>query len=122
MFIKNKIYLVLIISILIFSCLFASDFKPKIFDSNIIKKEYSHFTVYYNSKAKIPHCVYYKINHFETKYAKLRRFKNFRQDKELNTAKVTDYYKKGYDSGHLISAETASFCIDAAYDTNYMSN
>jgi len=101
---------------------YSFDLKPKINNKNVIEKDYAHFTVYYNQKNKIPECVYYKINNFKIKYLGLRKFENFRQDKWLKTASLVDYYKSGYDKGHLFSAETASFCIEALYDCNYMSN
>lgn len=74
---------------------------------NAINLENEEFCIIYSLDKKIPLLVYSK----RAKSAEIQRSDSFKEDRRLKEeyrSKLSDYYKSGYDRGHLFPAADAS--------------
>lgn len=115
--IKIFIFLILISALLGFTI--KTDFN----DKNIVYKKYSSYEVWYNTTTKIPILVHYQLTKDQVKKINsVKRFSNFKEDINLQTANPAIYKNSGYEKGHLFSAETASYSEISENECFYMSN
>lgn len=77
-----------------------------------------HYTSYYNYGLKQPHFVVYKL--YKGGGNCSRKGLVFKTGGVKNSATIQDYYKSGYDQGHLVSYEDYAFdCIKAEATFRY---
>jgi endonuclease G, mitochondrial len=86
--------------------------------------EHTYFTLKYNEEHEQAEWVAYKLKREDLEKPKNKRKNNFRPDPKVATfsAHPKDYYKSGYDRGHLAPAGDFSWSVTAMDETFYMSN
>lgn len=85
---------------------------------------YNGFTVSYNSRAKLPFWVAYKLEAAETEGENTRTGKKFRPDNSLPypQAEDDDYRNSGWARGHMAPAADFKWSEEAMSDTFYFTN
>ncbi len=88
----------------------------------IIKHKY--YTLQYNNETEQPDWVAYKVTKNMIISGNVKRTDDFRVDPWVPGGSATpqDYYKSGYDKGHLCPAADMAFSQEAMSETFYMSN
>jgi endonuclease G, mitochondrial len=104
-------------------CLFAQDFEdlPIFKNGEII--HHRHYSFEFSNKHKQAAWVAYRLDKSEL-LGPHKRKDDFRIDSLVTTGTATnnDYAKTGYDRGHLMPAEDATFCDTAMSETFFFSN
>ena len=88
-------------------------------------KHYSGFSVQYHSKNKIPLWTYEKISSKTLKPVASRSSMRFHKDPSLyslHQSQLKDYYKSGYDRGHMAAAANQQSSREALKETFLLSN
>lgn len=93
--------------------------------SNIIGQmvNYKGFTLFYNEQHEQAAWVAYELTSDETKKV-VKRTNKFRPDENVLTGSATnnDYFKSGYDRGHMAPAADMSWNIETMAESFYLSN
>lgn len=101
----------------------AFDFHWPAYKSSDLVVEHSHYTLSYAEDFEQPYWIAYELraDHLEKN---VKRQDNFREDPLVRTqsASLKDYYKSGYDRGHLAPAADFSWDEKAMSESFYMSN
>jgi len=97
------------------------DFLPTSTTHEIVKHTY--YTLSYSKKDEQAEWVAYMLTRSMLK-GQSERGNNFRSDPEVpsGSAQLADYYKSGYDKGHLCPAGDMTFSDQAMSETFYLSN
>lgn len=85
---------------------------------------YTAHTVQYSNENRNPYWVAYELTAREVETITTKRSSRFLPDNRpgLTTATDTDYYRSGYDRGHLAPAADMRFSAEAMKDCFYYSN
>lgn len=85
---------------------------------------YTAHTVQYNNENRNPYWVAYELTAREVETITTKRSSRFFPDNRpgLTTATDSDYYRSGYDRGHLAPAADMRFSAEAMKDCFYYSN
>lgn len=97
------------------------DYLPKSDNQQIIRHQY--FTLSYVEKHEQAEWVAYELTGIEVEGVE-ERTDDFREDPMVSTgsASLEDYYRSGYDRGHLAPAGDMKFSEEAMSESFYMSN
>ena len=98
-----------------------TDYLPKSDNTLIIRRE--HYALSYLEKHEQAEWVAYELTAEEVA-GNTERTDDFREDPEVTTGSATlkDYYRSGYDRGHLAPAGDMKFSEDAMSESFFMSN
>ena len=109
-----------ILFILLFSSSFAQNYFP-ISEGEIVS--HSHYTLSYNEDYEQAEWVYYELTK-PMVYGHTPRRNNFRTDPNVSsgTAQKQDYYKSGFDRGHLAPAGDMKISERSMSESFYFSN
>lgn len=90
-------------------------------NDQLIHRRYYSFS--YNERHEVANWVYYSLELPQLEGC-VDRTNNFRPDPLVLTGSSTpaDYYKSGFDRGHLVPAGDMKFSLEANKDSFYMSN
>jgi endonuclease G len=85
--------------------------------------KHSYFALSYNALHKVPNWVQYRLS-IGMLSGSTSRSNDFRADPRLDVATATnkDFYKSGYDKGHMLPAGDMVFSDQAMSETFYLSN
>ena len=88
----------------------------------IINQKY--YTLSYSEEHEQAEWVAYKLTRDELKMEWVKRRDEFKPDPKVRTgsAELDDYYRSGYDRGHLVPAADRMFSDEAMLETFYLSN
>lgn len=91
-------------------------------DATIIR--YTAHTLQYNNELRNPDWVAYELTAEEAETVITKRAPRFLADNNpaITCADDTDYYRSGYDRGHLAPAADMRFSMEAMHDCFYYSN
>lgn len=120
----KRIFL-LIIGILYIVCLSAQEaLELPAYISTEFLRTYTGFTLEYSPSFKNPGWVAYELTAEEVLSTKSKRINTFREDRSIpgGTASNGDYYKSGFDKGHLAPAADMRFSPEAMRDSFLFSN
>lgn len=86
--------------------------------------QHKYYTLSYQEAYEQPSWVMYTLKPEMVKFKQAKRKNDFRPDYLVSTgsAQLSDYYKSGYDRGHLCPAGDMSFDSIAMSETFFMSN
>jgi endonuclease G, mitochondrial len=86
--------------------------------------KYTGFDLLYNEATEQPDWIIYLLTRKKLLHLPVARSNNFRQDKKIITgsAAPNDYYKTGFDRGHLAPAADMSWSGKAMKESFFMSN
>ena len=126
----KKIFLFFVSFLLIFSHLFCEELSKNLDRTElpIYEKEeqreliiHKGYVLSYREMYEQPEFVMYVLNYGDTKVS---RTNDFRLDYSVSTksAMPKDYYKSGYDKGHLAPAADFSYSLELMSESFYMSN
>lgn len=83
-----------------------------------------YYTLSYSEEHEQAEWVAYKLTRDELKMEWVKRRDEFKSDPRVRTgsAELDDYYRSGYDRGHLVPAADRMFSDEAMLETFYLSN
>ena len=98
-----------------------ADYLPRSKNKQIVA--HSHYTLSYREEHEQAEWVAYELTRDEVKGVEARS-DDFREDPKVETGSATlaDYYRSGYDRGHLAPAGDMKFSETAMSESFYMSN
>ena len=91
-------------------------------NGQVIHQKY--YTLSYSEEHEQAEWVAYKLTRDELKMEWVKRRDEFKSDPRVRTgsAELDDYYRSGYDRGHLVPAADRMFSDEAMLETFYLSN
>lgn len=84
---------------------------------------YSGFSLIYDKQKKVPVWTAYSLTETQSKTKLVKRSNNFKTDEKVDPDLTDqDYFRSGYDRGHMVPANDMRWSQESMEDTFYMTN